>query len=253
MDDPYSRFRSLRTFLVISGLTLAFAGGRYFRDQLPVRREELVEYLVMIIYALVPFLVWALVVYVILPLVLEKTFFRRFVLGTRYIEGTWFQWADEPDAKKSLSILEIQPNHDSFVITGVHYVVVGDHLDDIGKPVNIEPIGFEWPTLRYYYFTTPVVREGESDDSEGLGRMMFTSHGEAPKRFEGIYSYGGLQGRAVVKGRRATAEEIKDLHQSDRGPALIRKLVLEFHRISGTSDRSVAGRNGGPSHPASGS
>lgn len=115
MDDPYSRFRSLRTFLVISGLTLTFAGGRYFRDQLPVRREELVEYLVMIIYALIPFLVWALVVYVILPLVLEKTFFRRFVLGRRYIEGTWFQWADEPDAKKGLSILEIQPNHDSFV------------------------------------------------------------------------------------------------------------------------------------------
>jgi hypothetical protein len=124
------------------------------------------------------------------------------------------------------------------------------------KPVNIEPIRFEWPTLRYYYFTTPIVREGESgesDDSEGLGRMMFTSHGEAPKRFEGIYSYGGLHGRAVVKGRRATAEEIKDLHQSDRGPALIRKLVLEFHRISGTSDRSVTVRNDGPSHPASGS
>jgi hypothetical protein len=68
MDDPYSRFRSLRTFLVISGLTLTFAGGRYFRDQLPVRREELVEHLVMIICALIPFLVWALVVYVILPL-----------------------------------------------------------------------------------------------------------------------------------------------------------------------------------------
>jgi hypothetical protein len=87
------------------------------------------------------------------------------------------------------------------------------------KPVNIEPIRFEWPTLRYYYFTTPIVREGESgesDDSEGLGRMMFTSHGEAPKRFEGIYSYGGLHGRAVVKGRRATAEEIKDLHQDIR-------------------------------------
>lgn len=74
MDDPYSRFRSLRTFLVISGLTLTFAGGRYFRDQLPVKREELVEYLVMIVYALVPFLVWAIVVYVILPLVREKPF-----------------------------------------------------------------------------------------------------------------------------------------------------------------------------------
>lgn len=252
MNDPYSRFRSLRTFLVISGLTFTFGGTQYFHDQLPARREELVEFLVMIVYALVPFLVWAFVVYVVLPLVLEKAFFRRFVLGRRYIEGTWFQWANEPAAKKGLSILEIQPNHDSFVVMGTHYVVGEDHLDDIGKPVTMEPIKFEWPTLLYYYSTTPIVRKGESDDSEGVGRMLFPPHGEATKRFAGTYSYAGLRGTAVVEGRRATAEEIKDLQQSDRRPALMRKLVLEFPKLSGTSDRSIAAGEDGPSHPPTG-
>lgn len=226
--DPYSRFQSLRTFLVVSGLTLTFAGGRYFRDQLPMTKEAIVEYLIIVIYALVPFVIWAIIVYIILPLVMEKTFFRRLILGRRYIEGTWIQWADEPDSKRGLSILEIQPDRESFAVTGVHFVIAGDHFDEVGKPFNIELIKFEWPTLLYYYFTTPIKRAGESPDAEGVGRLIFTSHGQPPTRFNGTYSYGGLRGKAAVKGRRATTEELGDLHQGDRGRALMRKLIAEF-------------------------
>jgi hypothetical protein len=225
--DPYSSFQSLRTLLVLSGLTFTFAGARLFQDRLPKGPEALIEYLIIVIYAAIPFAVWAIVVYVAMPLLLETPFFRRLVLGRRrYIEGTWIQFSDEPDSKKGLSILDIQPHRDSFTFTGVHFRIE-ENQGNIGKPFRIVPISFEWPTLRYCYLTA-ASRPGESPDAEGLGTYTFVPAKEdSPVRFDGQYVYGGFHGTTFVSGFRATPEQIDDLQDSERRTVLIRKLLAK--------------------------
>jgi hypothetical protein len=147
-----------------------------------------------------------------MPLVTETSFFRRLVLGRRYIEGTWIQWAKEPGSKRGLSIIEIQPHYESFVVTGEHFVIADGGVDSFGKSFDIKPIEFIWPKLLYYYSTTPVMTPGESADTEGVGHFNFSS----AETYEGTYSYGGLRGRAQVKGRKATREEVKALSQVPR-------------------------------------
>ncbi len=225
--DPYSRFESLQTFLYVSGMTFTFAGGGYFRDQLPKATPVFLEFSILVIYFLIPIAIWATVVYIVLPMIKEERFFRRFILGRRYVEGIWIQWAENP---RGLSIIEIQPNAESFSVTGCHYVVSGGQckLED-AKNFTIEPTGFSWPILRYKYYTRPVTRPGETPESEGLGEYTFSSNpsdGRTPDRFSGTFVYGGISGTVTVDGRKANTQEAQDLRQSNKRDIIL-KLVAE--------------------------
>jgi hypothetical protein len=149
-------------------------------------------------------------------------------LGCRYIEGTWIQWADEPGSKKGLSIIRIEPDHEYFVVNGIHFVVAGERFDEFGKTFRIKPIEFKWPELRIYYSTEPIDKPGESPDMEGVGSYTFVSHGRPPTTFEGKYFYGGLPGQVSVKGRKATAAEVQvlGLMRGDRWQELIKNLLM---------------------------
>jgi len=87
MSDPYKTFDRLRNVTVVSGLTLTFGAARYFEDQIPRSLDQFVSTVLLVAYALVPLLLWLFVTYLVIPGVLEKRFFREFVLGRRYLKG----------------------------------------------------------------------------------------------------------------------------------------------------------------------
>jgi hypothetical protein len=148
-----------------------------------------------------------------------------------------------PKIRGGLSIIEIQPNGESFSVTGCHYIVSGDQckLED-AKNFMIGPIRFSWPTLHYYYYTRPVTRPNETPESEGLGDYTFSSNpsdGRTPDRFAGTYVYGGIPGTVTVDGRKANTQEVQYLRQSNRRDIIL-KLVAERGWTSAKAEKATS-------------
>jgi hypothetical protein len=220
--DPYSRFRKFRSFATISQMTIAFSLAKFVQDRVPKSGDALIEYLILVAYGLVPILIWALTVYLLLPMILEKAFFRRRLLGKYYIEGTWIQEADEPGGLRGLSIIHIDPNGESFIVYGEHFSIGHYQEGEVGKSFPIECYRFEWPTLHYVYRTNPVLDARDSPDTAGQGFFEFRApKGDMATEFRGTYFYAGTKGVASVRGRRAMQDEIDELQRGKLIPKLM--------------------------------
>jgi hypothetical protein len=226
-DDPYSTFQSLRNVLVVSSLMLTFGAVRYLKDRLPSSREEMIEYLIVFVYVAIPLIVWTIVVYLVLPSLLGKSWFRRWRLGNRYVEGYWFEWNQEPNGSGRLSVITIQPSKSK-----EYFVISGEHHDEKGvmdKQFRCFPYDFSWPELKYVY--TVRQTSESSKDVEGNGEFVFRAVDGAPQEFGGSYAYGRVAGYAVVKGRKLTPKEVTEYRRADLRDKLIKKVIVEFGGI----------------------
>ncbi len=222
-DDPYSRIRSLRMFLIVSSLMLTYGAVRYFQDRLPSVREEINEYLIVFVYISIPLVVWAIAVFLVLPPLLGKSWFRRWLLGSRYIEGYWFEWNHEQNGGR-LSVILIQPNSSK-----EYFAISGSRYDDRGvkeKEFSCFPYRFSWPDLKYVY-TTRQTSES-SGDVEGNGEFTFEAVDDAPQEFGGSYAHGRVAGSAVVSGRKLTPKEVIEYRRLDLRGSLIKEAIAEF-------------------------
>ncbi len=223
-DDPYSIIRSLRTFLIVSSLMLTYGAMRYFKDRFPNVREEITEYLIVFVYLSIPLIVWAIVVFLVLPFLLERPWFRRWLLGSGYIEGYWCEWNREPNGSGRLSIITIQPNKSK-----EYFSISGEHHDENGamdKPFRCFPYSFSWPELKYVYTARQTSKS--SEDVEGNGEFVFMAVDGAPQEFGGSYAYGRVGGSAVVRGRRLTPKEVTEYRRADLRDNLIKRVIKEF-------------------------
>ena|SRR5258708_21370964 len=222
-DDPYSRFQSLRTVLMVSSLMLTFGVVRYFKDRFPSSREELIEYAIVFVYVSIPCIIWAIVVYLVLPSLLGMSWFRRQVLRRRYIEGYWFEWNQQSDGSGRLSVMTIQPSksEEYFVISGEHH----DEKGAMDKQFRCFPYSFSWPELKYVYTAR---QTSQSSDVEGSGEFVFKAVDGAPQEFGGSYAHGRVAGYAVVRGRRLRSKEVAEYRRADLRDNLIRTVAAEF-------------------------
>jgi len=222
-DDPYSIIRSLRTFLIVSSLMLTYGAMRYFKDRFPSGREEITEYLIVFVYVAIPLVVWAIIVFLVLPSLLGRSWFRRWLLGGCYIEGHWFEWNQQQNGSGHLSVVTIQPNKSK-----EYFVISGEHHDEKGimdKPFRCFPYSFSWPELKYVYTAR---QTSKSSDVEGNGEFTFIAVDGAPQGFGGSYAYGLVGGSAVVRGRRLTSKEVAEYRRVDLRDNLIRSVITAY-------------------------
>jgi hypothetical protein len=229
--NPYSRFRKRQSILTNSEMTIAFALLKFFQDRVPKSGLALIEYLILIMYALIPILIWAFTVYVLVPMMVEKPFFRRRILRKYYAEGTWIQEADEPEGKRGLSIIHIDPHGQSFLTSGYHFSIGHYREGEIGKSFDIECYRFEWPKLYYVYGTDPVDERRDSPDKAGQGFFEFRApDGDMATEFTGRYFYAGKRGVTEVRGRRPTQAELNELQLGSLIPKLMNQKQVEQTR-----------------------
>jgi hypothetical protein len=231
--DPYTAIQRLRTFCVVSSLTLTSGVLRYFNNRWPTPSsdKEVIEYLIIFAHLAVPFVIWATAVYLVFPVLLGRSWFRRWVLGNHYIEGYWFEWNVEHGIEKRrhslgrLSVIIIQPNKDK-----EYLVISGQHFDEKGLPdktFRCFPYMFDWPDIRYVYAarqTSPFA----SEDVEGSGEFRFHGSEGPPQEFDGSYAYGGVEGAVIVMGRRLTEREVQEYRRADTRGNLIERVVAEY-------------------------
>jgi hypothetical protein len=199
---------------------------RYFKDRFPSVREEITEYLLVFVYISIPVVVWAIVVFLVLPSLLGRSWFRRWLLGGRYIEGYWFEWNQDQEQNGSgrLSVMTIQPNKgkEYFVISGEHH----DEKGRMDKPFRCFPYSFSWPELKYVYTARQTSKF--SEDVEGNGEFVFRAVDGAPQEFGGSYAYGRVGGSAVVRGRRLTPKEVAAYRRADLRDSLLRTVITNM-------------------------
>jgi hypothetical protein len=227
--DPYLRFQSLRTFLAVSGLTITSPIAKNFLDRVPNSKEAMMEWLIIFMYFAIPVSIWAVIVYALLPFAMEAPWFRRRILGRRYIEGTWVEKINESDGTVGITIIEIQPNGEYFTITGSRY----DECGTLDVSFKTQIINFEWPDeLKYSYSNDEISR-----DSQGIGTFRFVididenrERPSVPNRFHGGYKYAGKKGDAKVEGWKLKPSEVTALNQDRTKRELLEKYIAEFGR-----------------------
>ena len=238
MGNPYDRFLKVKTSTVVAGLTLTFGAGKFFQDQMPKGVDQLVSTLLLISYALVPLLLWLLISYVVIPLVLEQRFFRKLVLGRRYIEGVWVEWSRRPSGEEGVALIYIQPNGEGFAMSGYDH----DAACAMTHSFRMNFCQMDWPYLNYCYQNTP---RGSAENLAGVGAFHFVSsrpgYSGAPTRFTGSFVHGGDRGTTQIAGKKLTDEECAALENENEKRALLRRYLLEF-RVNASG--GLTGSNG---------
>jgi hypothetical protein len=229
MSDPYKRFDKLKTATVVSGLTLTFGAARYFQDQIPKSIDQFAAMVFLLAYALVPLMLWLFISYIVVPIVLEKRFFRTFVLGRRYVEGTWIEWLRDPMGQEAMSIINIQPDKETFAMSGTNH----DEEGNINHSFKVTLWKFNWPYLDYCYESTT---GGSSGEYQGVGLFQFLSQESgfrgAPTSFTGSFTPGGASGNSQVIGKRLSDEESAQLVSEEKKRMIIGRYFSEFRAKS---------------------
>ena len=225
MSDPYKRFDKLKNATVVSGLTLTFGAARYFHNQLPKSVDQFVSTILLLAYALVPLMLWLTISYIVVPIVLERRFFRKFVLGRRYVEGTWVEWTRGPTGKEGITIIDIQPDKETFAIHGFS----NNEQGIINHAFRVTLRKFDWPYLYYCYESTA---GGSYGEHQGVGVFQFSSRQAefrgASTYFTGSFAPGGAPGNHHVIGKRLSDEECAQIASEKQKRVLIGQYVSEF-------------------------
>ena len=204
--DPYDRLQKIRTVLAAASAAILTALIEPLAGQLGEQISNVGAIpTVQILAALIG---WATISVLILPLVESSKYYRRVVLGRKFIEGVWITVATpielEHKTEQTVEVLEIDWVDTRLCLTGTVYSKEGAKLARFRSRFS----KLEWPILNHQ---VEDVGAGPLASMEGLAEMHFHKRDGVPLRFSGHFDHVGMKNAHSIEGIKITRHRDRKL------------------------------------------
>ena len=158
-------------------------------------------------------------------LVSSSVFFRRVILGRKFVEGTWMDIVNTDGLLTFVGVLRVE--FDEFALR-----LSGENFDGNGNAKGTfksEMAVLDWPVLKYKYTST--CHESKKSHSEGYGELHFIERDGEPKRYQGFFMDLNEVLRKETYGWKVTnVDNLEKLDSPKSIPLAIQKIVSNVEK-----------------------
>jgi hypothetical protein len=122
LRNPYSTLGLFASALNAVLITASVLGASEAETAIrAATAQPAATFLAYALYGVIPLIIWIAATYLIAPFLFKRTFIRKLLLSTRYVEGTWIENVRLTDGSIGTAVICIAPDDSTFSLSGKTY------------------------------------------------------------------------------------------------------------------------------------